>query len=86
MTEGDKILYKLGYYDSDPHKKAEIQGYIQEAEEFMIGCGVPRAMLTTQRAHAIKSIWADRRDSGNDDNIIKKDGMVVALLSQLKRG
>lgn len=86
MTEGDKILYKLGYYDSDPNKKAEIQDYIQEAEEFMLDAGVPRTKLTTQRAHAIKSIWADGRDRGDDNNIIKKDGMIVALLSQLKRG
>ena len=36
MNEVDKILYKLGYYDSDPHKKAEVQGYIDEAVEFML--------------------------------------------------
>lgn len=86
MTEGEKILYKLGYYDSDPNKKAEIQDYIKEADEFMLGSGVPREKLTTQRAHVIRSIWADGRDRGDENNIIRKDGMIVALLSQLKRG
>lgn len=86
MTEGDKILYKLGYYDSDPNKKAEIEGYIEEANEFILGSGVSKEKLSTQRAHAIRSIWADGRDRGDDNNIIKKDGMIVALLSQLKRG
>ncbi len=85
MKEVDKILYKLGYYGSDEHKRAEVQGYIEEATEFMLECGVPNDKLTTQRAYAIKSIWADARDKGNDDLIVKKDGMIVALLSQLKR-
>lgn len=85
MQEVDKILYKLGYYDSDPHKRQEVQGYIDEATEFMIESGVPREKLTSQRAYAIKSIWADARDKGNDDALVKKDGMVVALLSQLRR-
>ena len=49
MNEVDKILYKLGYYDSDPHKKAEVQGYIDEAVEFMLDCGVKREKLTSQR-------------------------------------
>ena len=86
MREVDRILYKMGYYDSDPHKQAEVQGYIEEAEEFMISCGVPQEKLTSQRAYAIKSIWADARDRGDDNAIIKKDGMIVALISQLKRG
>lgn len=85
MDEVDKILYKLGYYDSDPHKKAEVQGYIDEAVEFMIESGVKPDKLTSQRAYAIKSIWADARDKGNDDICVKKDGMIVALLSQLRR-
>ena len=85
MNEVDKILYKLGYYDSDPHKKAEVQGYIDEAVEFMLDCGVQREKLTSQRAYAIKSIWADARDKGEVDDVIKKDGMVVALISQLRR-
>ena len=84
MQEVDKILFKLGYLDSDPHKKQEVQGYIDEATEFMIESGVPRDKLTTQRAYAIKSIWADCRDRGDDDKLIKKDGMLVALISQLR--
>ena len=85
MNEVDKILYKLGYYDSDPHKKAEVQGYIDEAVEFMIDSGVKREKLTSQRAYAIKSIWANARDEGKIDDVIKKDGMIVALISQLRR-
>lgn len=85
MQEVDKILFKLGYLDSDPHKKQEVQGHIDEATEFMIESGVPRDKLTTQRAYAIKSIWADCRDRGDDDKLIKKDGMLVALISQLRR-
>lgn len=86
MTEGEKILYKLGYYDSDPNKKAEIQDYIKEADEFMLDSGVPHEKLTTKKAYVIRSIWADGRDRGDENNIIRKDGMIVALLSQLKRG
>lgn len=85
MNEVDKILYKLGYYDSDPHKKAEVQGYIDEASEFMLESGVIPEKLTSQRAYAIKSIWADARDKGDINDIVKKDGMIVALLSQLRR-
>lgn len=85
MSEVDKILYKLGYYDSDPHKKAEVQGYIDEAVEFMLESGVKLEKLTTQRAYAIKSIWADARDKGEINDIVKCDGMVVALISQLRR-
>lgn len=84
MQEVDKILYKLGYYDSDPLKKQEVQGYIDEAIEFMIASGVPTDKITTQSAYAIKSIWADRRDKG-DDALIKKDGMIVSLISQMRR-
>ena len=85
MQEIDKILFKLGYLDSDPHKKQEVQGYIDEAAEFMLESGVPNERLTTQRAYAVKSIWADYRDKGDDEKLIKKDGMIVALISQLRR-
>lgn len=85
MQEVDKILFKLGYFDSDPHKKQEVQGYIDEAAEFMLESGVPNERLTTQRAYAVKSIWADYRDKGDDEKLIKKDGMIVALISQLRR-
>ena len=79
MTEVDQILYSLGYYDSDP------QGYIDEATEFMRESGVPDDKLTSRRAYSVKAIWADYRDKGDNDAIIKKDGMVVALISQLRR-
>ena len=85
MQEVDKILFKLGYLDSDPHKKQEVQGYIDEAAEFMLESGLPNERLTTQRAYAVKSIWADYRDKGDDEKLIKKDGMIVALISQLRR-
>ena len=85
MQEVDKILFKLGYLDSDPHKKQEVQGYIDDAAEFMLESGVPNERLTTQRAYAVKSIWADYRDKGDDEKLIKKDGMIVALISQLRR-
>lgn len=85
MQEVDKILYKMGYYDSDPQKQAEVQGYIDEATEFMRESGVPAHKLTSARAYTVKSIWADYRDKGDDDKIVKKDGMIVALISQLKR-
>ena len=85
MQEVYKILFKLGYLDSDPHKKQEVQGYIDEAAEFMLESGVPNERLTTQRAYAVKSIWADYRDKGDDEKLIKKDGMIVALISQLRR-
>lgn len=85
MQEVDKISYKLGYYGDDPLKKGEIQGYIDEAVEFMRESGVPEEKLTSQRAYVVKTIWADCRDKGNDDQIVKKDGMVIALISQLRR-
>ena len=85
MQEVDKILYKLGSFDADPHKKQEVQGYIDEAVEFMTESGVPVERLNTQRAYAIKSIWADARDKGDDDKLVKKDGMIIALISQLRR-
>lgn len=85
MQEVDKILYKLGYYNSDPQKQAEVQGYIDEATEFMRESGVPDSKLTSQRAYVVKSIWADYRDKGDDDKIVKKDGMVVALIANLRR-
>ena len=85
MQEVDKILFKLGYLDSKKNKKQEVQGYIDEAAEFMLASGVPNERLTTQRAYAVKSIWADYRDKGDDEKLIKKDGMIVALISQLRR-
>lgn len=73
MQEVDKILFKLGYLDSDPHQKTqEVQGYIDEAAEFMLESGVPNERLTTQRAYAVKSIWADYRDKGDDEKLTKR--------------
>lgn len=85
VNEVDKILYKLGYFADDPQKKQEVQGYIDEAVEFMTAAGVPTEKLNTQTAYAIKSIWADARDKGDDEKLVKKDGMLVALISQLRR-
>lgn len=84
MDEIDKILYRLGYYNSDLQKKEEVKGYVEESEEFMEASGVPEDLLSSKRAYTIKSIWADRRDKGDEENIVKKDGMVVALVEQLR--
>ena len=85
LNEVDKILYKLGYFSDDPQKKQEVQGYIDEAVEFMTAAGVPEAKLTTQTAYAVQSIWADARDKGDDEKLVKKDGMLVSLIAQLRR-
>ena len=85
MEEVDKVLYALGYYDSDPVKKAIIQGFIAEAEEYMTEAGVPSEKLKSQRAFAIKNIWADARDKNELEAAIKKDGMLVHLIAQLRR-
>lgn len=81
----DNILYKMGYYDADPQLKETVKGYIKVAEEFMIDSGVPQDRLGTQRAYAIKALFADAFDKGTPDDVIKKDGMVVALIAQLRR-
>lgn len=85
MQEVDKILYKLGYYDADPQLKETVQGYIKTAEEFMLDSGVPQDRLSTQRAYSVKALFADAFDKGTPDDVIKKDGMVVALIAQLRR-
>lgn len=84
MQEVDKILYQLGYYDSDDNKKAEVQGYIDEAVEYMKSCGVSDEKIKTQRAFAVKSIWADYRDKGENESIIRKEGMIVQLICNLR--
>lgn len=81
----DNILYKMGYYDADPQLKDTVKGYIKVAEEFMLDSGVPQDRLGTQRAYAIKALFADAFDKGTPDDVIKKDGMVVALIAQLRR-
>lgn len=85
MNEVDRVMYKLGYYDADPAKAQEIKGYIDEATEFMASVGVPADKMTSQRAHAVKSIWAECRDRGEPDAIVKRDGMVIALIAQMRR-
>ena len=81
----DNILYKMGYYDADPQLKETVKGYIKVAEEFMLDSGVPQDRLGTQRAYAIKALFADAFDKGTPDDVIKKDGMVVALIAQVRR-
>ena len=81
----DNILYKMGYYDADPQLKETVKGYIKVAEEFMLDSGVPQDRSGTQRAYAIKALFADAFDKGTPDDVIKKDGMVVALIAQLRR-
>lgn len=85
MTEVEKILYALGYFDSDAPKKEQILGYITEATEFMTEAGVPSSLLTSQRAFAIKSLWSDARDKGEASALVQKDGMIVHLISQMRR-
>ena len=85
MEEVDKILYKLGYYDADLLKKQEVQDYIDESVEFMKSAGVPEKQLTSSTAYVVKTIWADARDTGKEDALVKKDGMIVALISQMRR-
>ena len=75
----------MGYYDADPQLKETVKGYIKVAEEFMLDSGVPQDRLGTQRAYAIKALFADAFDKGTPDDVIKKDGMVVALIAQLRR-
>lgn len=85
MQEVDKILYKMGYFDADPHKKQEVQDSIDAAVEFMRESGVPAERLTSKRAYSVKALYADAIDKGQPDDIIKKDGMVVALIAQMRR-
>lgn len=85
MQEVDKILYKMGYFDADPHKKQEVQDSIDAAVEFMRESGVPADKLTSKRAYSVKALYADAIDKGQPDEIIKKEGMIVALISQMRR-
>lgn len=85
MQEIDEILYKMGYFDADPRKKQEVQGYIDAASEFMRESGIPPEKLNCRRAYVVKALFADALDKGTPDDIIKRDGMVVALIAQLRR-
>ncbi|MBS1362734.1 MAG: hypothetical protein HPY96_00660 [Bacilli bacterium] len=84
MDEYDKILYDLGYYASDPLKKEQIKRYVSEAEEFMYEAGVPKCKVTSRRAYAVKSLWADARDKGTALHLVSKDSMIVHLIAQMK--
>lgn len=85
MQEVDKILYKMGYFDADPHKRQEVQDSIDAAVELMLASGVPADKITSKRAYSVKAIYADAVDKGTPDEIVKKDGMIVALISQMRR-
>ena len=77
QQEVDNILYKLGYFGADPQKKQEVQGYIKIAEEFMLDSGVPRDRLGTQRAYAIKALFADAFDKGTPLSSINSSAILM---------
>jgi hypothetical protein len=85
MDEAERILHDLGYFDSDPAKKQQIQGYIDEAKEYMLEAGVPQDKLDSQRAYAVKCLWANGRDKGDENSIITGDGMLTNLIVQMRR-
>lgn len=85
MQEVDKILYRMGYFNADPHKKQEVQDSIDAAVEFMRESGVPADKLTSKRAYSVKALYVDAIDKGQPDEIVKKDGMIVALIVQMRR-
>lgn len=85
MQEIDQILYKMGYFGADPHKRQEVQNSIDAAVEFMLASGVPAEQITSKRAYSVKAIFADAIDKGTPDEIVKKDGMIVALIAQMRR-
>ncbi len=84
LNEIDKILNALGYVGGDPLKKEQIAGYVKEAEEFMRGAGVPAEQLTTQTAYSVKSVWADRRDKGAEETLIRSDSFIVHLIARMR--
>jgi hypothetical protein len=85
MDEIDNILYDLGYVDSDPLKKEQVQRYVEEAKEYMADAGVSADKIDSHRAYAIKSLWASYRDEGSPDKAVRKEGMIVHLITQLRR-
>lgn len=85
MQEIDKILYKMGYFDADPQKKQSVQDSIDAAVEFMTESGVPLEKLGCARAYSVKALWVDGIDKGIPvDDLIKPDGMIVALIAQMR--
>ncbi len=85
-SEVDEILYRLGYFDADANKRKQIQDCITACEEYMQSAGVPAEKLSSKMALTVKAIWADHMDRGDYNNIITKDGMIVTLISNLRRG
>ena len=85
QNEVDKILYKMGYFGCDPQKIQEVQDSIDAATEYMRESGVPVEKIGCARAYSVKALWADGIDKGMTvDEIIKPDGMVVALIAQMR--
>ena len=85
MQEIDKILYEMGYLDSDPLKREIVQTYVDEAIEFMRASGVPEDVINSQNAHSVKSLWATYRDEKNPAEIVSKNGMIAHLICSLRR-
>ena len=83
MNELEKIMFRMGYLTNDPLKKTEIDGYIKEAEFYMLTSGIPYELLSSPTAYAVKSVWADKRDKGAD-NLIAQDSLIVHLVAQLR--
>jgi hypothetical protein len=84
VKESERILNKLGYIGCDPIKISEIEGYISEAIEFMTAAGVRPEKMSSQSAYVIKSLWAENRDKGTEDVLVKADGMIVNLIAQMR--
>ena len=40
--------------------------------------------VTSRRAYAVKSLWADARDKGTALHLVSKDSMIVHLIAQMK--
>lgn len=85
MTEVDRILYSLGYYNDDSLKKEEIEDFMEEANEFMLNSGVPKKGLVSTSAKTVRRLWVDARDKGMSIDLPGKDKMILSLISQLKR-
>lgn len=86
INDVDRVMRDLGYLASDPVKREEVAGYMQEAEEFMLAAGVPKNKITKKTAYTIKSLWADAREKKEPIDLVGKDKMIVFLISQLRRG
>lgn len=85
MTEVDRILYSLGYFNDDPLKREEIEDFMEEANEFMLNSGVSKKELVSTSAKTVRRLWVDARDKGMAIDLPGKDKMIISLVSQLKR-